>query len=170
MPDPVTEFERYRDEILALLGDDDPLQVLRASIEELSTLVAGADTEQLRASPTPGEWSAWQVFSHLADAELVIGLRVRLIVTQDQPTLLGYDQDAWTARFSELDPDPQATWDRWLALRENNLRVYESLSNEEWERVGVHTERGEESARLVVRLAAGHDRAHIDQIRRNLAA
>ncbi len=168
MDEPVTEFERYRTEILALLGDDDPLDVLHASLEDIATLVAGADTEQLRAETAPGEWSPWQVLAHLADAELVIGLRVRLIVTQDQPTLVGYDQDAWTARFADLDPDPQETFTRWRALRSNNLRLYESLTPDEWERTGMHTERGEETAREEVRLAAGHDRAHIDQIRRGL--
>jgi hypothetical protein len=169
MAEPVTEFERYRTEILALLGDDDPLDVLRASLEDVSTLVAGANADQLSAAPAPGEWSPWQVLVHLADSEAVLGMRVRLIVTQDQPTLVGYDQDAWTARFADLDPDPQATFARWLALRQNNLRLYESLTDDEWARTGMHTERGAESAREVVRLAAGHDRAHIDQIRRVLA-
>lgn len=168
MPEPVSEFERYRTEILALLGDDDPLDVLRASLEEIATLVAGADADQISASPAPGEWSPWQVLAHLADSEAVLGMRVRLIVTQDQPTLVGYDQDAWTARFADLDPDPQETFTRWRALRSNNLRLYESLTPDEWARAGLHTERGEESAREVVRLAAGHDRAHIDQIRRGL--
>ncbi len=169
MPDSVTEFERYPDQILALLGDDDPLDVLRASLEELATLVAGADTEQLRAPTAPGEWSPWQVLVHLVDAEAMFGMRVRLIVTQEQPTLVGYDQDAWTARFADLDPDPQETFTRWRTLRSNNLRLYESLTANEWQRTGMHTERGEQSAREVVRLAAGHDRAHIDQIRRGLA-
>jgi hypothetical protein len=168
MPEPVTEFERYRTEILALLGDDEPLDVLHASLEEVATLVAGANTEQLRAATAPGEWSPWQVLVHLADAEAMFGMRVRLIVTQEQPTLVGYDQDAWTARFADLDPDPQETFTRWRALRSSNLRLYESLTPDEWNRTGMHTERGEQSAKEVVRLAAGHDRAHIDQIRHGL--
>ena len=168
MAEPVTEFERYRTQILALLGDDNPLDVLRASLEDVSTLVSGADADQISASPAPGEWSPWQVLVHLSDAEAMFGMRVRLIVTQDQPTLVGYDQDAWTARFAALDPGPQATFTRWLALRQNNLRLYESLTPDEWKRTGLHTERGEQSAHDVVRLAAGHDRAHIDQIRRGL--
>lgn len=170
MPDPVTEFERYRTEILALVGDDDPLDVLRESLEELATLVAGAEDDQMRTPTAPGEWSAWQVLVHLADAEAIMGMRVRLILTNDQPTLLGYDQDAWTARFGGLDPDPQETYTRWRALRSNNLRLYELLTPDEWERTGMHTERGQQSAREVVRLAAGHDRAHLDQIRRGLEA
>lgn len=168
MADPVTEFERYRDEILAQLGDDDPLTVLRESLAALTELMRATPGEQWNRSPAPDEWSPWQVLVHLADAEAVMGLRVRMIVTQDRPIIVGYDQDAWAARFARLDPDPQATFKRWRVLREANLRLYESLTPDEWERVGVHTERGDESARLVVKLAAGHDRAHLDQLRQGL--
>jgi hypothetical protein len=168
MTDPVTEFERYREEILALLGDDDPLDVLSASLRELSALVADATSERLRAAPAPSEWSPWQVLIHLADAEAVFGIRVRMIVTQDRSVIVGYDQDAWTDRFAALDRDPQETFARWQALRSNNLRLYQSLTPEEWERIGVHSERGEQSVREIVRLAAGHDRAHLDQMRRGL--
>jgi hypothetical protein len=169
MADPVTEFETYRQELLAALGDDDPLAVLRASLDEIPKLVAAASAEQLRAAPAPGEWSAWQVLSHLADSDLMAGTRVRMIVTQDRPALVGYDQEAWTARFSALDGDVQDTVERWRALRAANVRIFASLSAAEWQRVGVHSERGAESARLTVELMAGHDRVHLDQFRRAVA-
>jgi DinB superfamily len=166
MPDPVTEFELYRQELLTALGDDDPVAVLRAGLEEVPRLVAGASDEQLQRAPAPGEWSAWQVLSHLADSDLMAGTRVRMIVTQDRPALVGYDQEAWTARFSGLDNDVHETLERWRALRRTNIKIFGSLSRAEWERVGLHTERGEESARLTVQLMAGHDRVHLAQFRR----
>jgi len=166
MADPVTEFETYRQELLAALGGDDPLAVLRASLDEVPTLVSAASAEQLGHAPAPGEWSAWQVLSHLADSDLMAGTRVRMIVTQDRPALVGYDQEAWTARFSALDGDVQDTLERWRALRATNVRIFASLTAAEWQRVGVHSERGEESARLTVELMAGHDRVHLDQFRR----
>ena len=57
MADPVTEFEQYRQEILTILADDDPVAVLRATLDEVPRLVAAASTEQLNRSPGPGEWS-----------------------------------------------------------------------------------------------------------------
>jgi len=168
MPDPVTEFELYRQEILAALAGDDPVAVLRETLDEVPRLVASASTEQLKRSPAPGEWSPSQVLNHLSDSDLVTGTRIRMIVTQDRPTIVGYDQEAWTQRFGSLDATPQETVERWLMLRRDNLRVYESLRPEDWDRVGVHTERGAESARLTVQLQAGHDRVHLDQFRRGL--
>src|SRR5262249_48381777 len=168
MADPVTEFEQYRQELLAALGGDDPVAVLRDDLAQIERLVAGTTPEQLNRSPAPGEWSPREVLNHLADSDLVFATRVRMIVTQDRPTLVGYDQEAWTDRFGGLDPTPQQTLVRWQALRAANVRMAESLTDAEWERVGLHSERGEESVRLNVRLLAGHDRVHLDQFRRAL--
>ena len=168
MADPVSEFELYRQELLAALADDDPVAVLRATLDEVPRLVATASTEQLSRSPAPGEWSPSEVLNHLSDSDLVTGTRIRMIVTQDRPTIVGYDQEAWTARFGSLDATPQETVERWLVLRRTNLRVYESLRPEDWDRVGLHSERGAESVRLTLQLQAGHDRVHLDQFRRGL--
>ncbi|HLZ26458.1 MAG TPA: DinB family protein [Chloroflexota bacterium] len=168
MADPVTEFELYRHELLAALADDDPVAVLRSTLDEVPRLMATAATQQLSRSPAPGEWSPRQVLNHLSDADLVTGTRVRMIVTQEQPPLVGWDQDAWTARFGGLDATPQETVDRWLVLRRANLQIYESLRPEEWDRVGIHSERGAESVRLTIQLQAGHDRVHLDQLRKGL--
>ena len=168
MADPVTEFEQYRQELLAALANDDPVAVMRTTLDEVPRLVATASMEQMNRSPGPGEWSPRQVLNHLSDTDLVYGTRIRMIVTQDRPTIVGYDQDAWTARFGGLDATPQDTIDRWQTLRRVNLRLMESLSPEEWDRVGLHSERGPESVRLNVQLLAGHDRMHLDQFRRGL--
>ena len=166
MPDPQTEAEHYRREVLAKLAGDDPLEVLRATLEELPRLVCRVSPDALNRSPGAGEWSPREVLNHLADADLVVCARVRMIVTQDRPVLVATDQDAWTSRFAALDPDPRATLDRWQALRRANLLMLDSLTTDEWQRVGLHSERGEESARLSVELHAGHDRMHLDQFRR----
>jgi hypothetical protein len=168
--DPVTEFEQYRNELLARLGVHDPVAVLHSTLDEMEHLLNGASISQLRQKPAADEWSPSEVLNHLADSDLVFSVRARMMVTQDRPMLVGYDQEAWTARFGDLDATPQDTFERWRALRLANLRMIESLQPEEWDRVGVHTERGEESVRLHVRLIAGHDRVHLDQFREGLSA
>jgi DinB superfamily len=126
--DPVTEFERYREQLLAALGDDKPVAVLRSTLDELSSLLEDKSAEHLKRRPVPGEWGARQVLNHLADTDLVYGVRVRMMVTQERPMIVGYDQDAWNDRFGDLDAAPWETLERWKALRRANLRVYESLT------------------------------------------
>ena len=56
------------------------------------------------------------------------------------------------------------------SMRHANLRLLRRLDDAERDRFGVHAERGEESIRQLERLYAGHDRNHVSQIERLLAA
>ena len=170
MADPRSEFDRYREEILAALGGRDPLTVLAATLDEIRALTAGVAAGVLGRAPAAAEWSPAQVLSHLSDNDMVWGSRIRTIVTADRPLMVPYDQDRWTDRFGSLDASPTATLTRWVALREANLAVWRSLDEAEWKRTGVHPERGEQSVREIVTLLGGHDVVHIDQLRRGLAA
>ena len=55
-------------------------------------------------------------------------------------------------------------------LREANLALWHQLSLNEWERAGVHAERGVESIRDIVTYYAGHDLNHFEQIEAILAS
>ncbi|HLF69653.1 MAG TPA: DinB family protein [Actinomycetota bacterium] len=163
------EATEYRNALLAALGDDDPLEVLGSTVESVRALTEGVPGERMIAEPAPGEWSARHVLSHWYDTDLVYGIRIRMTLTQDRPVLVGYDQGAWAGRFGLLDDNARQTHLRWRWVRENNLRLYRSLSDEEWERVGLHAERGEESVRTMVRMLAGHDRMHLEHLASLLA-
>ncbi|MHC4448094.1 MAG: DinB family protein, partial [Planctomycetota bacterium] len=55
------------------------------------------------------------------------------------------------------------------ALREVNLRLLRRLGPEDLARVGEHHARGPESLDVLVRIMAGHDLWHLEQIARYLA-
>jgi len=55
-------------------------------------------------------------------------------------------------------------------LRRSNVRLLERASEDDLRRVGLHTERGEETLAHVIRLYAGHDLLHLRQIERIRAA
>lgn len=143
--------------------DDRPrrLDLLRASLEELPrALAAAADVDR---RPAPEDWSAREVIAHLADAELVYGMRLRLLLGTDSPHLQGYDEERWTIRFAPLDTVASAL-ERWRALRESNLRLLDSLAPEEWGRTGLHSERGEESVLDQLVRMSDHDEGHLRQL------
>jgi len=59
--------------------------------------------------------------------------------------------------------------DQFRALRHANLSLLKSLTPQQWKQHGVHAERGEESVETIVRMFAGHDINHMEQINRILA-
>ena len=144
------------------------LDRLRATSRDLVALMGTATGDQLRKAPAPGEWPAFTVLTHLADAELVYGARLRLIVAEDNPRLPAFDENAWADRFGTLE-DPRDALDRWRATRASTIRIFESLADEEWARSGLHEERGVLTAGDIAQLLADHDAAHLNQIRTCLA-
>ena len=152
--------------ILDLLGSRDPLAVVRDTPTALARAIEGLSDEQLRTPERSGKWSIGQVLQHLADSDLVWGWRVRLILAQDRPTLTGYDQDLWADRLRYAESVPAESLETFRVLRRANLRLVERASPQDLQRVGVHVERGEESLAHLIRLYAGHDLLHLNQIAR----
>jgi hypothetical protein len=152
--------------VLDLLGDQDPLSVLRETPDVLPRAIAGLSPQQLRQHERPGKWSITQVLQHLGDTEIVGAWRFRLILAQDRPTLTGYDQDLWADRLAYADGDPAAALELFTAVRRANLRLLQRATPEDLKRVGLHAERGEESVGHLRSLYAGHDLLHRRQIAR----
>jgi len=156
----------YVSAILELLGDQDPLEVLRETPNQLERMVTTTPRHVLARPEASGKWSMGQVLAHLADSDLVWGWRLRLILAQDRPPLTGYDQDKWAERLGYADIDPRDSVDQFSILRRGNLRLLERASPEDLLRVGVHVERGEESLAHQLKLYAGHDILHLNQLER----
>ena len=145
------------------------LEQLRGTGRDLVSLLSGVSDDHLARRPDEAEWSAREVISHLSDAELAYAMRLRLIVAQDRPRLAWYDEEAWVERFGGLDEDARNTLARWRALRDNNVRLLESLATEEWERAGIHDTDGLLTVETIAKRMVTHDRNHLDQIRAALS-
>ncbi len=168
-PDPVEDPQGYQRHLLGLLGDDDPASVQVSMPGEWHTMVDLAGPE-LHSAPAHGEWSVLGCLAHAVDAEIVMSGRYRWILAQDEPPLLGYDQDLWVQR---VHPDDESAADllaSFAALRHANVAMWRRSSESERARVGLHAERGPESYDLSFRMIAGHDRFHLRQAREALQA
>lgn len=157
---------QYASAVLELVGDRNPLDVLRDTPGEAARAVATLTPEEIKVPEAAGRWSIGHVLRHLADTEVVWGWRMRLILAQDRPTITGFDQDLWAERLDYANADPNESLETFAVLRRDNLRLLDHATPDDLKRVGVHAERGEESAGYLVRLYAGHDLMHLAQIER----
>ena len=160
------EAEAYVSAVLHLLGDKDSLKVLDGLTARIEIHMSELSATELKRPETPGKWSVLEVIQHLADSELVWAFRLRTILAQDGAKITGYDQDGWARQFAYGNAEPEQAFEQVRVLRSANMRLLRSLSDDEFERVGVHDERGEESVRRLMRLYAGHDLVHLRQIAR----
>jgi uncharacterized damage-inducible protein DinB len=157
---------QYSSAVLGLVGERNPVDVLRDTPGMAARAVATLTPEELKVPEGPGKWSIAHVLRHLADTDVVWGWRMRLILAQDRPPITGFDQDLWAERLDYANADPNESLETFAVLRRDNLRLIERATPDDLERVGVHAERGEESAGYMVRLYAGHDLLHLAQIER----
>ncbi|HUP54166.1 MAG TPA: DinB family protein [Methylomirabilota bacterium] len=167
--DPVGSPEAYRRLILSYLGEEDPAVVQAATVARMRDLVRGAG-DRLRDRPEPTEWSVIECLGHLVDSEIVASARQRWILAEDEPEIVGYEQDRWVDGLHHRDDDPDELIALFETLRASNLRLWAQTPIADRERFGRHRERGPESYGLIIRLGAGHDRFHLAQAERALAA
>ena len=158
--------ERYVGAVLELVGGEDPRKVLETTADWCEQQTSGLTPAQLAHAEAPGKWSLVQILQHLADSELVWGYRLRKVLAEDRPELTGYDQDLWATRLDYAASSRDHALAMFRALRQANLRLLDGASEADLDRVGIHAERGPESVRHMIRLYAGHDLVHRNQISR----
>jgi DinB superfamily len=168
-PDPIEDPRAYQEYLVGLLAGDDPAEVQAATPAALRALVAEAGDDLYRR-PAASEWSVFGCLAHLTDAELVMGARYRFVLAQDEPAIVGYDQDGWVEVLHADGDDPAALLDLFEALRIADVALWRATIPEQRARVGMHAERGPESLDLAFRMIGGHDRFHLRQAREALAA
>ena len=158
-PGPVVP-QRYLD---AVAGRD-PIELQSKAPKRLRHLIEGLSTKEMEWRAAPGKWSIKQVLAHLADGEVVNGARLRYVASMDRPTIVGYDQDAFVANLCVDQLSAEEHLDAFHTMRALNVALLTRLPKESFARVGMHSERGEESLGHMVFLYAGHDVVHERQI------
>ena len=156
----------YARGLLNRLGERDWLAVLEATPAALRAAFDGVDDAAMRRPERPGKWSMIEVAHHLADSDMVVGVRVRMIVAEEQPPIVAYDQEVWAEALHYRDAALAEVLAQFDAARAANLRLARQLTPAQLARFGVHTERGGESAGYTLRLQAAHDLVHLDQLAR----
>ncbi len=160
----------YQEKLSGLSGGRNPIDVLAQTPEVLAKIVADHSAAEMRTRPFEGKWTPLEVLGHLADSEWVFGYRIRTILCDERPRIIGMDQERWVARLRHNDAEPAEVLRMFTELRRFNLVLWRRMTAADLERCGEHAERGPESLGLMLRMEAGHDLSHIDQIRRYLAA
>jgi len=160
--------QQYIERMLSYVGGRKPLAIQAITAKNLERLIKGVPSRTLRRRPAPDKWSVTEIVSHLADAEIVTAFRVRLILGAPGSPIAAYDQDSWATSGRYEQRDPRQSVEQFRAVRRANLALLKSLTADQWTLHGTHSERGRETIDQIVRLTAGHDLNHLQQIERIL--
>ena len=156
--------KQYKARILSYVQGRDPLAMLTVAPDTLAALLGRTSVPVLSHRSAHGKWSIQEIVAHLADDELVGAYRIRLILSKPDIAIQAFDQDAWAAIGHYSQIEPQMSLALFRSLRAANLELWHALTPEEWDRAGIHTERGRESVWDIATYYAGHDLNHFAQI------
>ena len=123
-----------------------------------------------RWRPAPPEWSAHEVVCHCADSEANAALRIRYLVVEPDPVIMGYDQEAWAKQLDYHAHPVDVALATVDAVRAHTAVLLTRLPDEAWTRVGRHTESGRYGAEDWLKIYAEHLEIHSRQIEENVSA
>jgi len=161
----MSHADEYQTKLQAHVAGKDPIAMQSETPRLIAALVKGRTNAELGKRPRSDKWAVTEIIAHLAEDELVSSWRYRQMIENSGCTLPSFDQDQWARMGDYRSWKAADALDMFRLLRDANLRMLERLSNEEWDRFGVHAERGRISVRDLARHMAGHDMNHVDQIR-----
>ena len=160
--------QQYTQRLLNNMEGQDPLRLQQTAAKKLATLLRGKKKSQLTRRPAPGKWSVAEIVAHLADVEVVVSWRLRQALTSNGASIQAYDPDAWANTFKYARHNVKDSLERYRILRESNVALLKSIPKPLWDNYVVHQERGNETVTHMVRLYAGHDVNHLEQVGRIL--
>jgi uncharacterized damage-inducible protein DinB len=159
---PTGDYSRFSTSLLLQAYSEGPARLRR--------VLEGLSEDDLKARPRGAEsWSAHEIVLHLADAEIIGATRTRQAITQSDPHFPVYDQDVWTSFFDyqSRGADERAeALALFEALRRSTTRLFDRAGDADWQKTGLHPERGPLTLRQVLELYADHSERHIEQILR----
>lgn len=153
MPSPYARYVEGRD----------PVAVMAETIVRTRQLVSPFTPAQFERSYAPGKWTARELLIHLAQGEMVFGMRLRWALSDPSYVVQPFDQDAWM----ELDRaglDGQSALGLFSFARAYNLGLAKRLTGEDRQKTMAHPEQGTITVEDVLVTIAGHELHHLPQL------
>ena len=127
----------------------------------LRRAVADFSSKQLLARPVPGKWSTLEVVCHLVDSEQAWCHRMKRVIAESKPLLIGYDESRFAASLASHDRDLEQELTLLEGMRQQMARILRTLPEAAWSYSGVHSERGLISLEDMLRAEAEHIPHHV---------
>src|SRR5437764_12555915 len=135
----------------------------------LAAALAKVPRDALQWKPGPKRWSAHEIVVHCADSETNAHMRLRYLIAEADPVIVGYDQDQWALAFDYHAHPLEPALATVEAVRANTLPLLQRMTDRDWQKTGRPTESGRYATEDWLAIYAEHLEKHSRQIERNLA-
>ena len=131
---------------------------------KLRHAVIGLTEEQLNMQYRTGGWTIRQVVHHVADSHMNSIVRIKMALTEENPTIKPYEEADWA-----LLPDYRLPIEPSLkmldGIHQHMTALFESFDEGQWNRTFTHPQSGDTSPlKKILGLYAWHGKHHLTHI------
>jgi hypothetical protein len=127
--------------------------------------IKGLAHEDFIATPVPGTWSIGQIVLHLMDSDLIASDRMKRIIAEENPTIIGFDETAFSQKLFYDKLDPFVAADVFWKNRELTATILRNLPDQAFNRIGTHNQRGKLTLGEMVAMYVQHLDHHLGFLR-----
>ena len=131
------EFADYYNTYVSKVPGDDFFQTLKDLQVSTGNLLNQLTAEQWDHRYQVDKWSIKEVLIHLLDAERVFAYRALRISRNDSTPLPGFEQNAYVPFYNAANRSAESIIKEYQAVRNATLTFFETLSNEDLNRIGT---------------------------------
>lgn len=135
----------------------------------LNQLVKDLTEEQLEKTYRPDGWTVRQVIHHIADSHMNSFIRMKLALTEEEPTINTYEEKNW-AQLQDSTLPPASSLQIIAGLHPRWVHLLKALDDEQLQKVFVYPNGKKISIEKAVGLYAWHGNHHIAHIKQALNA
>jgi uncharacterized damage-inducible protein DinB len=136
-----------------------------AGAETINQAIAGLSREDLNALPVPGTWSIQQIVLHLMDSDLISSDRMKRVIAEENPTLIGFDETAFARGLFYEALDAGLAAELFAKNRQLMAETLRRVPDEAFDRFGTHSERGRVTLGQLVQGMVDHLEHHLRFLR-----
>jgi uncharacterized damage-inducible protein DinB len=141
------------------------IQTLEDLPQKLREAVEGLSEEQLETPYRPEGWTVRQTVHHVADSHLNMYVRLRLAVTEDNPTILPYNEAEW-AKLADSDLPLDVSFKIIEGVHARLTTMLKAMSDEQFARKLIHPDSGTWTIEKMLGLYDWHSKHHTAHITR----
>jgi hypothetical protein len=133
--------------------------------ENLEAALLNLDEAQLNTPYRPEGWTVKQLVHHIADSHINMFCRLKLALSEDNPTIKPYDEAAWALQADVEAVPVNISTTLIHALHKRIVALYKATTNAELDRTYIHPETGKQTnIYYMLGLYAWHSKHHVAHI------
>jgi hypothetical protein len=143
---------------------NESIQHIADTPSKLVAAVNGLTEPQLDTPYRDGGWTVRQVVHHLPDSHLNSYVRLRLALTENEPTIKPYEENLWAELYDARNAPVAPSLQLLESLHERWVMLLRSLKPSDFSRTFRHPENGVRNIDWLVQLYSWHGRHHVAHI------